>query len=467
MKQTLLALVLCSNITLTAQIVFTPSSNATINPKLFQKAADTGYIGIDKAIPKGNKITWNKYRYNVTVVKYDAAYKKIGENLLYNGEGDFCNFFTELIESGTKSWIVYLESSKGNTIGALKAVQIDTKTLQPMETKVLADEAEINKKVSDVGGMADLAITFKSSPDKKYHFVYINNLKKQFFAAVLDEELNTVWKGTKEIEGFKQSDLQDIIIDEAANMYIANIKGKKAVLTVFDKTSKVSQTEINFGSVKPVVIKMASGRRNGTVILAGVYSDETKNVTGIYKATVNKTTLAIENFAKTVFPEKMIERLQKDRFAWDKKKWYGISPEYVSCSVFYQDDEVIKLVTECKSYIGTGTAAAFGSIIIGSFAPSGTTLSHIPRYAVGSAATRYTDMYFAHACNNKLVLLYFDAASNIERSLDEDQAVLNGTKNAAYFAATITNDGKVTRRIINTDEKANENINRFLSTECQ
>ncbi len=404
MKILLLLVSVCIYFNGIAQLSFVPSTYTVFNPTQYYLTPTKEYIGINKKIRNVSGSNWNKYRFSVTILKYDAQMNKVKESTLSNGEGVYSAFYTDFKQTGNKCWLVYAEPASGNSIGNIRGVEIDMLTLIPGETKILASENQIDEKLKLLDGLSGLKINLESSPNKKRHCLYVDNGKDEFYLSCLDEQFNPIWNSKQIIEGYKQDNIKTISVDDDGNIFIVSNKKSSSLISMYDARGKVTNKELDFGSLKPTDIKIVASKLTSNLTVAGVFTEQTDNIIGVYKANLNKKTLMLENISKTLFTETIMERLKKDGFASTKTKSYGITPSEISCKMYVTNDENVKMIIECKQRLGTDrmTATGAGSLICVNFAGT-TTFSQIPRYAV-IAGPFDDDAYFALACQNKFII---------------------------------------------------------------
>lgn len=455
------------------KLVIAPrTSYQNIRPDIYLKKSDGGYIGIQSMVKDISKKKYyqspNIFRTAVTLVSFDKDLNKIKEVALNNGEPTYSPELTQLVQSGGKYYFLYCMPSTEEKIGSIGVMEVNPETLQTGTETVIAEESSINEKLPFFILELESIVKYSSSPDHTYHSIYVKDNKGDFFITCLNSQLKPIWQNKVEIPGFKPDDVDDVVVDDNGNTFIAASKrGKKSetVVTIFDTKGTSKTKEINFSETEPVHTKMAISK-TGKLLLCGGYSETGGNVAGVYKAELNTSTFALENIQKNPFPDSMIERLHKDGFAKLRDKKFGIIEYEFFCRCYIQDNDMLQLLIECKHTLGAdGKYFGAGSLVVSNFIQQGAVFAHIPRYAVAidePHTFERVSTYFGTSVHNKLVLVYADNAANIDRPLYEPQKVLNGTKDGAFFAAVIGADGKIERTILNSTNDLTEAINKFL-----
>ncbi len=452
------------------QVVVMSSIYSPFQPPESLPTPDGGYIGITKTYNVKKGTGWNRLRYVISLTKFDARLNTIKTTSLYNGEPAFTAFYVALKKSNDKYWLVYIEPSKGFNLGSVKAVEINTNTLETGETITLAAESQVSMKIN-VSSPSKIKIYFESSPDYKNHCLFLYSGEAEYYVSEFDENLKTLWSGRMTSPGYKPEDMRSIYITNSGEIFLANIKNEKTAVTIFKKNGSVSHKDLSFPNIHPTDLKIYGLDEKNDVLIRGHYGHGSETVTGVYKASLNSRTTAIENLVSEDFPEVTIERLKKDGFAKTKSKNFGIEEESLSCEVFKRKNGELVLILECKHYLGVNVrmGTGVGSLLTASFTSSGPRFSHIPRYAVTPEVIEGRNEYFAVGCKDDLILFYKDEASNLNISLDQPQKVLNGDKNAILVGAYVASDGKISKRVMvsSSGSQITENINRYLMKECQ
>ena len=114
-----------------------------------------------------------------------------------------------------------------------------------------------------------------------------------------------------------------------------------------------------------------------------------------------------------------------------------------------QHDGKIKLVTETtygdddsNSFMG------FGGLIITDFNKIADQFSLIPKFVVDVDGRPRVNQFVVVPSANSITVFYCDNEENINIDLKDRQKALNGRANSGLYAATIDNDGIISRKIV-------------------
>jgi hypothetical protein len=451
-----------------SQFILRPSSYVPFKVTESIPAADGGALGISKMDNYKKGSGWNRARYAITLEKYNKQFNKVKENTLANGEGFSTAFFAALVSSDNKAWLVYTEPTEGSNIGNVKAVEINQETLQTGETKLLASESEIGLKLK-VQALSELKIYFESSPDKKYHSLFMNAGEEDCFTAGFDSQFKSLWKKKNTLTDFKKEHTVAFAVTNSGETFIISANKKDPSVTMYNSQGKVVNKQLIFGDFTPADISILDNETKGGLTIAGLYMKESDNISGVFKAVLNNATFKIENPIAAEIPEKIIERLKKDGFASTKSKNYGVARREVTNKFYKHNEGTWTQVIEFKHSLGADgrSGTGVGSLLTTAFTNKGVVFAHIPRYAVIPSSEK-KDEYATAICKNELILFYKDEAGNLNKSLDEGQNVLKGEKNAVLVAAHIGNDGVITKRekVSSSVFNVSDNIHSYLSNKC-
>ena len=454
-----------------SQLILLPSSAIAFEPQQYHLTKDGSYIALKKYITNESGSNWNKYQFDLTIIKCDKDMIVVDEQKLVNGEKGYSSFYVELIESDKRLWLIYFDAAQGNTVGTCNAMEIDPVTLQPGTKKIIADEKEIDERLKLFDGYRQRKMIFKSSPNNKFHYLFIDNGHDEFYLSSLNEQLEPVWKNKVTIPGYDADEINDIAIDDSGTIFITSLKKSAATLSVFTTDKKVTHNLLKLDTETPTNMKLFINKKTGDIYAGGTYTQDWDYSKGVYKAILNKDRSKLENITKAVFPDTVITRLKKYEFASLKSKNYGIYSGFIRCKLLGHDNGNLHIVIECRKIVASPNSSAniAGSLISVNFSPAHTTFSYLPRTAVRPGDDKKSDQVFASTCNQKLFFAYLDESSNIKRSLDDEPKVLNGKNNVMLVSASIEMDGTIRRKEIPLENYLHiwGSIRLFLEKECQ
>lgn len=444
-----------------AQFSSVSTQSSHIIPLKSYTTSDGGRIILKKTSDEQGGRHWKKFRYELLLLKYSRDGLLTTQKFL--GKEQFGALYADLIKSDGRFWIIYFEPVDGTEVGNVKAMEIDPITLEAKETRLMAEKEKIDEKISPFGGFYNKTIFMKSAPDAKFHLLLIDNNENEFYLSCLNEKLESVWNSKVNLAPYKQKEINAYEIDDKGFVYIAAVNKDGAQLSIFDLKGNQTHKALSLGSINPTDMQVLS--TNDQVILAGFYGNK-ENAKGVYFANFDTKSNSLKNIRQTAFPDSLIQRLKKDGFASVKASKYGINIWQYRSRLIEQLDGNVNLITELNAELGNDRirAKGVGSLIVSHLTMSPSFFSHIPRYSVSNSLYAEQE-YYSLSCHDKTFLFYWDDASNLSKSLLEEQKILKGTGNAVLVGAAIKNDGSILRKVIPGGMSAGS-IENFYQKEC-
>lgn len=452
----------------TAQMSFVPTTDISFEPIAYYTTPDGGFITLKKAYRTLPGRNWNKYRYKLSIAKYDKEMNLVKEQAVSNGEGDFSTFYAELKQSGSGFWLICTDPAEDNFIGNIKAIAIDPVSLQPGTIKVLASQSQLDAQLNVYGGYTSRQILFESSPDLKHHLLFVGNDKADFYLSAINEQLEPTWKGKRGFMDMKQDELRSVNVDDAGNIFITAADKTGGYIGMFNLEGKAIYKTVSVGEDQTDNVQLYISKASGQAFVAGTYRSGSDYASGVYYARLNKTDLTLDNVSKTIFPESIISSLKKDGFGSTKSKNYGIFSKYLTGKLFGKANDALSLVLECKHDLGDGRALGVGSLVTVNFNGTNSSFSHIPRYVV-TGGSNTQDRFYAVSCKEQLILFYLDHEANLAKGPGEAYTVLRGyNKKAILTAAFIDEKAATVKKAVEVKEGFDmwAAIRIFLKKEC-
>lgn len=421
-------------INVSSQIIAISSTGVVLTPKTdFVKVAN-GFIGVRfyEKLKGGYLVS----HYSISVVLYDNKMNEIKEHKLGNGAFIYAELTPELVQTGNKLWIIY-GAQRNYSIGDLYATEIDTETLLPGKTNILATESDISK-----NGVHRFII--RSSPDNRQHCIAILDEARPIYLISLNNEMIPEWKQKFTLPKLINYDVRDITVLNSGEILISEVTEKGvANFYMFSSKGVMTSKQVTFPDGIPQFISFLPSK-NGVTYVAGTLRKNSKNVTTVYLAKLGKN-LAFNEMKQLEISAPVLERLEKDNLAKSTGKNVGIEIK-VYPQLYEQRDGRIKMIIEAKQYLGPKASTGIGGLVIIDFMAEANNFSIIPRYMfVSRTVERHQNQYIAEARENDILLFYFDHSQNLSRSLAEAQKPLVGGSNAILIAATIDNNSNINR----------------------
>jgi hypothetical protein len=429
----------------------------TFSSPSLTKTNDGGYIGFKTTSADTKGKSWNTFRKSISFVKYDKDFKQVNEARL-TASGGICNGqYYELKSAGNKFWFIYLEPMEDNSVGNIKAVELDPVSLQQKEAKTLAASTSINHTLRDYRYTMYLDFLCAASPAGKYMYLCVQLSEDDSYLACFDENMKQVWGGkNKRAEG----KICSVEVNDAGYLYIG-IKPEKGNLScsIFSPSGQVSSAELNLaaGKVRDIIFHPVKGSEQ--VVVTGSYMED-DNCTGVYKSVMGRK-VEITNAVTTVFPKNIVESMKKEGFASTKAKKFGVDASYCAAAVRNSEgNSNMGMIMEFSREAGGGATGVStnllgGSLIYVDFANAAPVFTRVPKYSVGSIPQHYAYnghyfngcMYYASPADSKLIVLYYDNPDNLTRDPELDAKVVN-PKNQELVAAVINKDGTFKRQVV-------------------
>jgi len=425
--------------------VFSPPSVLTL--------PDGGYIKIKKENAKNKGRSWNSYTVIVTVFKYDKDFKLTNQVQL-PGANIYSGRYTELRKIGSKYWLIYLEGQDNDTVGDIKAIEINPATLAITEPKVVAPSTLLNYTIKSAIRAYQLHFLTRSSPSDKYVCLYVRLAGNEFYISCLDENLNRKWSKKESIEfGGTEAGtgLCSLEVDDAGTVYFGYTVKSGPGYFIYSPAGKSVSKSVNLPEASAKEILFNTEKNTGKVYVYGTYKEH-DNCKGVFKGELNAKG-EITSVIKTLFPPSVLEPLDKEGWANTREKKYGIHPKF-NAFLTTLDDGSVSLLAEFYLAIPTSVNHA-GSVLYARFNNSGASFGRAPKYWAGYGFPEYIfdgeyeqgSYYYAYPYGSKMILFYFDNPKNISRDISLDAEVLKPS-NQILIAAIVDPDGNIKRQVI-------------------
>lgn len=393
---------------------------------------------------------------NPTFVKFE----KYGNNIFY---------FYEVFSRSDKSTSVY-------------AIKIDPTTLvgsSPSLIGVYSSESRYNQS----------ELTYKLSIDSSKILVFAEGPEKRkenlkFFIGVFDTDLKPKWKREVELP----------INQKFVSIYDFDLTNDgKVVIAIKHYDKEVSRQTVREGGIKvpsyayKLMVYQDAGSaakemvfnldnnfiqgtkltygNTGNLTVAGLYKKKANGrVTGAFYAQLDLATNSIKNPMMTVFPNDLIEMVDKDGFGSDSQKDPGLSNNFRIEHIINRDNGSVDLIAEfyllrVTTTTNTGSNGqitsvtttythTYGDIVNTNIDKDGNAIfTRIPKKQISSSGTSQLG-FFPMVFGDKLVLLYNDDRDNVDKDLSKKPDAVTNFKRSVFMAATVNAKGVLTRQAI-------------------
>ena len=403
-----------------------------------------------------SKMGWTlkleKIKYSNKLLAYDEQVNLYKETQIEDGKEAFGPFSSFLEVINDKLYYISYNYTESTGI-EVSAAETDTTSLKPGPLKkvITIDQKNVGLfKIMSLYSSYDFVV--KVSPDKsKFLFLWIPGVNETFFFTVTDNKLNKLNSVSGSIRNAADLLLDNCIIDNAGNFFMAykyDKKGKyySGLVTSINGVTKEAPITLTTGS--PHDVYVSHGFADDHVRVYGTYSDDGYYITGGFSCTVDKKSLLVKGLLQKPIPETMMNKFDKDSYAKTKKKDYGVHPE-IYFVVKDLDDGNIIMAGDLIRYQNTGAnsmpAAVYGPTLILLISKNDINISRLPKREVGGG-----NSFYLHKWGSKAVLLYADLEDNISKTIDEGEVThFTSRKNNVVVAAVVENDGRISRKILN------------------
>ncbi len=423
-----------------AQLSFAPRVVGYITQEEDILKTPDGYISVQKERKAAKDwAEWYTIPYSLKLVKLDSKMNKLQDKTLSNGEMIYGPFKPRLIHLSNKYYLIYGDLNKKKYLNNIYYAEVNEKTLETSSPQLLVSADDINVKQS--GSFENLDIKFQTSPDNNYCCLYIMSYEKPFFLAAFDKNLATLWKGEQRIFKLERYEIKSVVIGNDGTVYISSVSyDNEVTVTSYSTKGVATNNTIDFGSVKPHHVEL-KWDASGNLYAGGTLRKDSKFINTVFIARLENNVL--KDMKQAEIPASILKRLDKDGLA----KSGGITDQYfLKPELVLQQDGKFKIVMECKSYISGDRYTAYGSVLIVDLDLPGDKFFHIPKYQLGINTIRKTNSICTMAAGHSITVFYVDHIDNLDRQLSDDQKVLRQFSDATVIAATLDNNGKLTRK---------------------
>jgi hypothetical protein len=450
--------VLISLLTFTAQSQVSIGYSGRIglfSPSAMLSVADGGYITIKKVDVEIKGKGWNTFRQAVTLVKYDKEFKPLSQVKLANGTAIYNGNYGELVKVGPKFWLIYLEARDSDDMGDIKAVEVNPETLAVAEPKVIASGASLNHRITKILKVYDLLFQTRVSPSGKYVCLYVRMSDSDFYISCIDDNMKPVWGKKESIEGIEKPGICSMEADDAGKVYLGYIKKDGPNYSIYFSSAKVKSVQVKLteGSAKEILFHPS---KNNSVFVSGTYINN-DHCTGVYKASLNQNG-ELSSITTTPFPASVIDPLDKEGWASNKSKKYGLYQAFTAEPVKLEDGSSGMLAEfHRRTEAARGNYLHAGSLLFIDFKKATPTFTRVPKYSLGSDIFNYAInsvhksgcFYYTYPFASKMIFFYFDTPENFTRDMSLDAKVVN-PNNQVLAAAIVEQDGTIKRQSVMT-----------------
>ncbi|MES2850800.1 MAG: hypothetical protein V4685_17200, partial [Bacteroidota bacterium] len=441
------------------------------SPEKFVKTPDGGYLGMMKFRLDNAKFNSNAFRISIDVVKYDKDMKFVKKQKAFSNDNGFAIYYSAIKESGGKFWLIAIEALKDNKeayISNIVAFEIDPVTLEIKEKKIIAEQTNIDQEVN--GYYENIKLLLETSQDKKHHALFIYNDKKEFYISALNENFEPVWKSKQYVPDLKMtmSQFRHLHVDNTGYIYLMIISEKEGAILGRYAANETAYRKPMAGTEEINEADFYTDA-SGKVLLIGTCRNNPDNVTGVFKSVLNTKTLDLELVQVTNIPAPLMERLEDEDAASLKPKKYGMYPYSFRSKLVGQEEGNIYLILETRAAHKSGAAIRFAKDIMTiNFRESAIVFGYIRRTNMLTYENT-AGHYYPYFCNDKLALVFYDNAANINKTINDKLSDLNYDKNAMLVAAFINPDGSVQKKEVSVNSGLGlwQSVNNFLGTECK
>lgn len=427
------------------------SNSATKGLKMYGSGNEL--IAIEE-VQKNFTATKPTTQYGIKLLKYDTSMKLVKETILFQDER-FCGPGHASIQTiNDKLWLFYpVQENKNKDVTNLMGAIIDPASLTIGEPKQLLqiqlDNAEVNKSVSE----KSLYSSIISSPDKSKLLVFwSSNLGNKFFMAVLNANLDPVWRKTETVNSFGEVNANSACLDNDGKVYVGyrygieknNIAGR---VTVYQQKGSSRNLDIKVpgGRVRDVYVLSA---KNGNVVyMAGTLAnEEDDHLKAAFAQSVTTSSLTTGKLFSKEFPLELLELAKKGSWASTKKNGSGLNP--LTMQPYELEDESIALVGQFQrsayNYTKNLTEYLYGSILNIRLKDNDINFGLIPKSSIRNEYN-LEDGYYAIPYKNKLLIFYNDEVKNIEKGVDERLSTSISNRGMVLAVASMDEKGMLRR----------------------
>lgn len=406
-------------------------------------------LSMDAKSQFGYTFKLSKVKYSIELSKYGSDMKLIKSYKLAGGEKLYGPFPPVLKKLYGKLWLFYYQLSGEEGNSRLFAAPVDIESLTTGDPQELLALNQKNVGLFGTDVFNRYALTLKPSPDKTKMLVLWNSgTTNEVFFSVVSDDLKVIRRAVEKISDKDQIHLSGASVDNDGTVFITyRFKEKKEtdgrlLVNRQGAPSKDIAITVTNGFTGDVFVETVE---NNQLVLAGTYKDKNYYLAGAFSASLSAD-LKQGKAVEMAFPVELVKQFEKEGWADDRAKKYGLYESFISLQSFLLEDGTLNLSGEFRK-IAYGTKTSFmvaGSVLNIRIKEGRAIFSRVPKIRV-SAGRTIGDSYYTFPYKDAVVVLYNDHASNLAKPITEEASRSDNYKNSVLVAAIIAADGNVER----------------------
>jgi len=424
---------------------------------------------------------WNRFMDITELILFDPNMKELKKVALTIND-DYVSD-AKLMNRGGNIYMLYNSYDKETATTAAYAVKIDEETLTVTDKILLARTSPKKPRRFTAATIPTETTRYVYSADSSLLLAFLdeeggNKENKKFSIGVFDKNFEKQWSSSVEFEQpnaetvllnlslsnygrafviFREKDQNSKAFQQNAMMHIFdkdNLKGRKIQLS---KEKLISDARISFDS-------------ENSITVVGLYKTaQNGNINGVIYQKIDLTTLKYIISKSIPFPTEFLALIDNDGFANKKGSDPGISRKFYLGGIFNRPNGSIDIVAEFINQVYRGDARSgrweylFGDVITVNFSLAGEpTFTRIPKKQENVSLRQYMS-YMPFLYNDKLIIMYNDDRSNLERDINDKPDKILYYSKSLLTAAIIDTDGKVIRKLVYDNKESEFITNPTLS----
>ncbi len=399
--------------------------------------------------------------FGITLFRYDTALKVVNQQMLFKDKPRSGPFQPLLWSFNDQLYLFYFRQEDKTAPLKLEMATIDPTTLLPGATITLTEIApQVVRQAGSMSAWNNARITIATSPDQsKVLLTWASNVNNQFFLQAFSRDMQPLWQMAETVAGTAGIREFRACMDNEGKAYLSYLKmtGKDEwiyPLCVYNEQKKIKEVEIKTSERRLYQVLLIPSATEKLIHVTGSYSALPNRITGLFHQGFTTTDLALQKSVLFPFPEPFITQLDKDSWASNKDKNYGL--ENIGFNGYLLDDGSLGLIGEFRKTQTTVSSgphmmqrdyAVSGSLVYASLKNGTANFYCIPKYRV-SAAKTIGDSYAAVPFKNRLLVFYNDYENNLERDINLPANPSNVYIKSVLAVAYLGDQGAIVRKMV-------------------
>lgn len=418
---------------------------------------------------------WNRFMDIAQLILFDTNMKELKKVSLTLTDKYVSD--AKMINRGGNIYMLYNSFDEETSTTAAFAVKIDEETLTVTDKILLARTSPKKLKRVTATTIPTETTRYVYSADSSYLLAFLdeeggNKENKKFSIGVFDKNFEKQWSSAVELE---QPNAESVLL----NLTLSN-KGRafvlfrqkdefskdyqqNAMMHIFDK-DHLRGRKIQLSKEQIIFDARISFDTENDITVVGFYKNTPNgNTNGVIYQKINLTTLKHVSSKSIPFPTEFLELIDNDGFGNKKGNDAGISRKFYLGGLFNRPNGSIDIIAEFINETYNGDARSgrweylYGDIITVNFSTSGKPVfTRIPKKQQNVSLRQYMS-YMPFLYNDKLIIMYNDDRSNMERDINEKPDKILYYNKSLLTAAIVDTEGKLTRKLV-YDNKESEFI---------